>query len=156
MRQLSRVLPLFQRAGDAAHPQQHALAHPLIDFAAHHHVGDGDAPTRLEHAKRLPQHPALVGGKIDHAVRNHHVHRVIGQGDILDLALEKLDVCHPGLSLIFAGQGQHVVGHVEPIGLARRPNALGGKQHIDAAARAKVQHRFPRLQFNQRRWIAAP
>ena len=50
-----------------------------------------------QHAKRFGQHAILVGRKIDHAVGNDHVHRVIGQRNVLDLALEELDVLAPAL-----------------------------------------------------------
>ena len=51
---------------------------------------------------------------------------------------------NPRLPLVFAGQGQHVVGHVEPVSLARRPHAPRRKQHVDAASRAEIQHRLAR------------
>ena len=49
-----------------------------------------------------------------------------------------------GLPLVLARQRQHLVGHVEPVGLAGRPDAPGRQQHVDAAARAEVEHRLAR------------
>jgi hypothetical protein len=69
--------------------------------------------------------------------------------------LQELDVGHARLTLVFAGQGQHVVGHVEPVGFARRPHAPGRKQHVDAASRAEIQHRLTGAQIDESSWIAA-
>ena len=49
-----------------------------------------------------------------------------------------------GLALIFAGEGEHVVGHVEAVGLAGGADAPRGEQHIDAAAGAEVEHGLAR------------
>ena len=74
-----------------------------------------------------------------------------GKRNLLDLALEKLDILHARLALVFAGQRQHIVGHVQAVGLAGWPHALGREQHVDAAAGAEIEHRLARLQLNQRR-----
>ena len=97
----------------------------------------------------------LVGGKIDHAVGDDHVDRVVGQRDVLDLALEELDVLRPGFAFVLVGQGQHLVGHVDADGPARWPDPLRGEQDIDPAARAEIQHYLARVQLGQRRGIAA-
>jgi len=47
------------------------------------------------------------------------------------------------------------VGHVQAKRAPRGPHALGRKQHIDAAARAEVEHRFTGLQLRERGRIAA-
>lgn len=52
----------------------------------------------------------------------------------LDLALEELDVGVPCLALVLGGEGQHVVGHVEAVRLARRSDPGRAEQHVDAAA----------------------
>ena len=90
------------------------------DLASHHDVRDREAPARLEHAERLGQHAVLVGREVDHAVRDDDVDRVVGQRNVLDLALQELDVLQAGLPLVLARQRQHLVRHVEPVGLARR------------------------------------
>jgi hypothetical protein len=56
------------------------------------------------------------------------------EGDGLDVALEELDVGGAGLGRVAAGQGQHLLGHVEAVGLAGQPDSFGGQQHVDAAA----------------------
>ena len=78
-----------------------------------------------------------------------------GSGMLFDLALEELDVLHAGFALIFPRQRQHLVGHVEAIGLAGWADALGREQHVDAAARTQVEHGLARIQLRQRRRIAA-
>ena len=71
--------------------------------------------------------------------------RVVRQRDVLDLALEELDVLHAGFALVLAGQRQHLVGHVEAVSLAGRADAARREQHVDAAARAEIEHRLAGL-----------
>ena len=125
------------------------------NLAARDHVGNGEAPAGLQHAEGLAQDAVLVRRQVDHAVGNDHVHRVVGQRDVLDLALQELDVLDARLPLVLARQGQHLVGHVEAVGLAAGRNPPGRQQHVDAAAAAQVQHRLARLQLGQGRRIAA-
>ena len=61
----------------------------------------------------------------------------------------------PALRFVLVRQRQHLVGHVEPVGFAGRPDAPRGKQHIDTAARAEIEHHLARIQLRQRRGIAA-
>ena len=154
-RQFRPVFGFLQRSGDASDPQLHVAANRGRHLAAHHHVRDREAPARLQHAKRLAQHAVLVARKIDHAVRDDHVDRIVGQRDIFDLALEELDVLRAGLALVLAREREHLVGHVEAVGLAGRADAARREQHVDAAAGAEVEHRLARFQFGERGWIAA-
>ena len=64
-------------------------------------AGISPRTTTSETAKRPPgfstrnasrKHAVLVGRQIDHAVGDDHVHRVVRQRDVLDLALQELDV----------------------------------------------------------------
>ena len=57
---------------------------------------------------------------------------------MLDFAFEKFDILHPGLALIFAGQRQHFIRHIEAVGFARGADTPRRKQHIDTAARAEI------------------
>ena len=61
----------------------------------------------------------------------------------------------PGFALVFARQGKHLVGHVEPVSFAGRPHTSRRKQHIDATAGTKIEYRFARIELRQRRRIAA-
>ena len=83
------------------------------------------------------------------------VDRVVGQRDVLDLALQELDVLEAALALVLLGERQHLVGHVEAVGLAGRADAARREQHVDAAAGAEVEHRLAGLQLGQRGRIAA-
>jgi hypothetical protein len=46
----------------------------------------------------------LVGGEVDDAVGDHHVHVLLRQRDLLDVALEELHVFYPGLGLVLLGK----------------------------------------------------
>ena len=61
----------------------------------------------------------------------------------------------PARALFAFASVEHVVGHVEAVRLARRTNALGGEQDVDAAARAEVEHRLAFAQVGERRGVAA-
>ena len=54
-----------------------------------------------------------------------------------------------------ACQLEHFVGHVHAVGLARRADPSGREQHVDATARAEVEHRFARSQVSERYWVGA-
>ena len=75
-------------------------------------------PPGLQHPKRFAQNAILVGREIDDAVGDDHVHGLVGQGNALDFALEELDVLDARFALVLARQRQHLVGHVEAVGLA--------------------------------------
>ena len=57
----------------------------------------------------------------------------------------------PLLRLFSSASGEHLVGHVEAVGLARRPDAARREQHVDAAAGAEVEHGLTGLQLGERR-----
>ena len=46
------------------------------------------------------------------------------QRNVLYLTLKKLNIVSPCLSLIFSCEGEHVIRHVETIGLTSRPHSL--------------------------------
>jgi hypothetical protein len=68
-----------------------------------------------------------------------------GSGNAFDLAFQEFDVLRARLALVFVGQRQHFVGHVEAVSFARRADAPGREQHIDAAARTEIEHGFAGL-----------
>ena len=117
-RRSGAVVLLLQRAGDAADPQQHALANCVGNRPVDDHVRHSESPAGTQHAERLAQHAVLVRREIDHAVRDDDINGGVRQGNVLDLAFEELDVRDTGLALIFACQRQHVVGHIQAIGFA--------------------------------------
>ncbi len=57
----------------------------------------------------------------------------------------------PGLALVFVGQRQHFVGHVEAVGLAGGADAPCGEQDVDAAAGAEVEHDLTGIKLGQAR-----
>ena len=62
---------------------------------------------------------------------------------------------HSGLALILPREGQHFVGHVEAVCFPGRSYALGGKQHVNAAAGAEIEDNFAGIEFSECSWIAA-
>ena len=78
-----------------------------------------------------------------------------GQRDLLDVAAEPLDVGDAGLGLVAAGEVEHLVGHVQPVGQAGRADAAGGEQHVDPAAGAEVKHGLAVVQLGDRDRVAA-
>ena len=149
------VLAPGQGAGDAADPGAPLGTVGGREVVLGDHIGDADAAARLEHAEGLGEHGWLVGGEVDHAVRDDHVDRVGGQGDGLDLALEELDVGGAGLGGVGAGQGQHLLGHVQPVGLAGGADPPGAQEHVDPAARAQVQDGLALVELGHRGGVAA-
>ena len=75
----------------------------------------------------------------------------VGQRDLLDVALEELDVRRrrPWRALR-AGEVEHLVGHVEAVGRAGRADAAGGEQHVDPAAGAEVEHGLALVEVGDR------
>src|SRR5262245_14414501 len=60
----------------------------------------------------------------------------------------------PAFLLVLAGQRQHLVGHVEAVGLAAWADATGREQDVDAAARSEIEHGFSRFELGKRRRIS--
>src|SRR5262245_64533051 len=77
--QLVPILRLLEGPGHASDPQLDAAPDRGRHLAAHDDVGDREAPARLEHAKGFGEHPVLVGGQVDHAVRDDDVDRAVQQ-----------------------------------------------------------------------------
>ncbi len=77
------------------------------------------------------------------------------QGDLLDVPLEQFHVGGAGLGDVAPGQGEHLIGHVQPEDPTRGSDPLPGQQHIDATARAEVQDPLPLLEVSDRDGVAA-
>ena len=54
--------------------------------------------------------------------------------------MEELDVADAGLGGVAASQFDHLGGGVEAVDEAGRSDAAGRQQHVEAAARAQVEH----------------
>ena len=118
-------------------------------------VADGEAAAGPQDPGRLAEDLRLVAGEVDDAVGDDHVDRVVGQRHVLDRALDELDVLDPGLALVAPRQLEHLVGHVEAVGLAGRADAPGREQDVDPAARAEVEDRLALVQVGDRGRVAA-
>ena len=136
-------------------PHFHAAAHLFRHVAADNHVGDGEAAAGLQDAEGFAQDLVLVGREINHAIRNDDIDGVVGQGNVFDFALQKLDVLDSGLALVLAGEGQHFIGHVEAVSFAGGADAPGGQQHVDAASGAEIEDGFAGIELGQGGRIAA-
>ena len=75
--------------------------------------------------------------------------------DLLDRAVEELDVGRAGLGGVAAGQLEHLDGGVEPVGEPGRADPAGRQQHVDAAAGAEVQHGLAGMQVGDGDRVAA-
>ena len=146
---------LGQGAGDAPGPLLHVSARCLVHLGVGNDVCHGEAPAGSQDPRRLAEDRGLVGREVDHAVGDDHVDRVVGQRHRLDRSLQELDVLDPGLALVGPGQLEHLVGHVEAIGLAARPDPPRREQHIYATARAEVEHRLTVAKLGDRGRVAA-
>ena len=51
-----------------------------------------DPAAGAQHPEHLGEHGRLVGGQVDHAVGDHHVHAAVRQRDLLDVPLQELHV----------------------------------------------------------------
>ena len=74
----------------------------------------------------------------------------VGQRDVLDVALDELDVLDAGLGGVGAREVEHLVGHVQADGLAGRADAAGADEHVGAGARAEVEHGLALVQVGDR------
>jgi hypothetical protein len=75
-------------------------------------------------------------------IADDHVDGVIREGDMLDFPFQEFGILDAGLALIFAGEGQHLIGHVEAVGFSGGADAPSREEHVDTAAGAEVEHGF--------------
>src|SRR5579872_524091 len=153
--ELRAKLRFLHRARNAADPQLHASPNIRGYSPAHYHVGNRKTSARTQHAKGFAQHAPFVGGKIDHAVRNHHIHGIFRQRNIFHLSAQELHILDARFALILPRQFEHFVSHVQAVRFSARTYAARGKQHINSAARAEIEDNFAGLELRQRRGIAA-
>jgi hypothetical protein len=60
------------------------------------------------------------------------------------VSFAELDVGDAGLVGVAAGQCEHLVGHVQSVGLAGGSDPTGGQEYVDAAAGAEVEYGLAR------------
>src|SRR5580658_293440 len=58
--ELGDIPPIFQRSGNAADPQEHALSHYVRNLTARDHIRNSEPPPRLQNPKGLAQHAVFV------------------------------------------------------------------------------------------------
>ena len=86
------VLPHGQGAGDASNVATPSGPVGRAQIVLGDDVGHADPPAGAQHPVCLGEHRRLVGRQVDHAVGDDDVDRRGGQGNVLDLALEELDI----------------------------------------------------------------
>src|SRR5215469_466539 len=152
---LLAIFVFFERTGDAADPEFHALANFGGKVAADQHIRYRQTSAGLKDAKRFGEDAVFVAGEIDDAVRNDHVDGVVGERDVFDRALEEFNILNTGLFLILAGQREHFVGQVQAIGFPGEADAFGGKNDVNAAPGAEIKYGFAGLQLSEGRGVTA-
>lgn len=108
------VLLVSERSGDAAGPARDVFACGVVHVLLGDDVGDGNAPTGAKDPGGFGEHEVLVTGEVDDAVGDDDIDTGVGQGDVLEVALEELDVRDTRLLGIAPCELEHLGGHVEP------------------------------------------
>jgi len=140
--------------GDAAYPQQHALADLGQHFAASHYVGYGQSPSGLQQTKASK------------STRSLSAERLITQFEMMTFTELSGSGCarsppsgtrHYSARLLFVlvRQGQHFIRHVETVRLAGRPTRFADSKRL-CHRRSPGRGHLSRIQVRQRRWIPAP
>ena len=114
-----------QRAGDATGVRLHVRSGGVVHVVVGDDVGDGEAAAGAENAGGFGDHLGLVAGEVDHAVGDDHVDGACWERDLFDVAAQPLHVLDSGFELVLAGQGEHLVCHVQTVGEAGLADALG-------------------------------
>lgn len=147
-RQAFHVLRSGERSCDAAdiRPTLSAVSRRQVVFCDD--VGNAYTSARHQDPEHLGQHGRLVGRQVDHAVGDHHIYCTVRQRDVLDGALQEFDVRGAGLGFVGIRQIQHLVSHVDSVGVAGRPdtscresNAASGRTTDSSATRSTHSER---------------
>src|ERR1700690_3130938 len=133
--EFAAIFVISERPCHTPDPQKHALADFWRNCTSRHNIGNRHAATRLQHTECLSQYAVFVCREVDHTIRDDHVDRVVRQRDMLDLALQELDILRARFALVLIGKRQHLVRHITTVGLAAGSNPPRRKQHIYAASR---------------------
>src|ERR1700693_4452098 len=98
---ICHVFVVAQRSGDTAYPKLHLFLDRIRHMTPDNNIGDGKAPARFEHPKRFLEHAVFIAGKVNDAVPDDDIHRVLRKGDVLDFAFKELDIGKAAFALIF-------------------------------------------------------
>lgn len=80
-----------------------------------------------------------MDGEVDHAVGDHDVDAGVGERDVLEVALQELDVRDTGVDRVAPGQVQHLGRHVEADRQPAGPDPAGTDQDIGPGTGPEVQ-----------------
>ena len=137
--------------GDAGGPEVGLAGGAGGDLPLGDDVGEREPSARPEHARRLGEHPALVGREIDHAVRDHGVERAVLEGQLLDARVAEAHVLVAAQAL---GLGELLGRDVHAGDGAARADLRGGREHVHAGAAAEVEHALAREQAREAEVVA--
>jgi hypothetical protein len=125
------------------------------EVVARDDVAHANPPARAQDAGHLGEHGGLVGGQVDDAVADDDVDRSSGEWNLLDSALEELDVRHTRLGGVPEREGEHLLCHVEAVRLPGRPHASGRQEDVDSAPRAEIEDALALAQLGHGRRVPA-
>ena len=114
------VFPPRERTGDAAGPAPSLSALAGVSQSSATTSLIPIRPPGLSTRAISAKHRRLVAGEVDHAVRDDDVDALSWQRDRLDVPLQEVGVGHARLGGVSPRQREHLVGHVEAVGDARR------------------------------------
>ena len=135
------------------HAAQRSAWHdsPCGDSPLGHDVGEREPSARPKHARRLGEHPALVGREIDHAVGDHGVERAVLEGQLLDPRAMEAHVLVAAQAL---GLGKLLGRDIHADDRAPRPDLRRGREHVHARAAAEIEHALAREQARETEVVA--
>src|SRR5882757_2974702 len=118
-------------------------------------VTECDPATWLQNAGDLTKDGGFVRGKIDDAVRDDAIHRLIRQGNLVDCGVDKIHIGISTLLGVLPRALDHRRGHIDTDSAASRANHLGSKEYIESSSGAKIDHDLSRSQVSGGCGIAA-
>ena len=149
------VLRLGQGAADAADPLFCLGPLTWVDAFVGGNVADAQSAAGAQNPERLGEDACLIGGQVDDAVGDDHVDLLVGQRDVLDMAVQEAGVGDSRLRCASTGEGEHVGAGVQAVGGADGADSAGGEQDVQAAAGTEIQDSLARLEDGHRQGITA-
>ena len=138
-----------QRAAEALAAQHGVVAQLIGNAAIAEHVGEVQLAAGLQHAVDLGEDLVFERRQVDDAVRHHQIDRVILDaelGEVFDEARAEIDVRDVEAEatrlfiLVFAGDVELGVGHVDADDAAGRSYQLRKDIHVATHAAAQIDH----------------
>jgi hypothetical protein len=119
-------------------------------------VADPHPAARTQHTGDLAEHNLLVGRQNDHAIGDHDVDRFVVEREVLDGALEELDVRRARGMGVAAGQLDRLDVGVHAVDVAGGSDPARRQQGVEAASGAEVEHCLAGLELGDGDRVAAP